>query len=113
MQNTHLIGFQRMDAYGVAKELAVLVHRLKIRDAELRDQAGRASKSAFLQLSERLPNAGVAMRRKYFTCARNSVCEVAAAVDLAIAIDAVDAALGLSVLETAARLCAMIHGLLR
>jgi len=39
--------FQRLDAYKVAKELARRVHLARIRDRELRDQATRASKSAF------------------------------------------------------------------
>ena len=108
-----LMPFQNTDAYGVAKELAVQVHRAKIRDAELRDQATRAAKSAFLQLSEGLPNAGTAMRRKYFVCARNSVCEVSAALDLAIAIESVDPALGLEAKRTAVRLGALLYGLLR
>ena len=34
------MAFQNLDVYVVAKELAVLVHRAKISDAELRDQAG-------------------------------------------------------------------------
>ncbi len=74
--------FQRNDAYKVAKDLAIAVVAAKIRDAELRDQASRSSKSAFLQTAEGLPNDSVPMRRKYFICARNSACETAAALDL-------------------------------
>ena len=107
------LAFQNLDVYSVAKELAVLVHRAKISDAELRDQAGRASKSAFLQLSEGLPNEGVAMRRKYFVCARNSVCEVAAAIDLALAIGAIDAALAWQASALCVRFAAMVTRLLR
>lgn len=105
--------FQNLDVYVVAKELAVLVHRAKIADAELRDQAGRASKSAFLQLSEGLPNEGTAMRRKYFVCARNSACEVAAAVDLALAIGAIDAAVAGEITARCVRFTAMVSRLLR
>ena len=111
MQNAHY--FQKLDVYVVAKELAVQVHRAKLRDAELRDQALRASKSAFLQLSEGLPNYGVAMRRKYFVCAGNSACEVAAALDLAIELDAVDGEVGREAIATAVRLTALLSGLLR
>ena len=113
MQNAQLNHFQKLDVYVVAKELAVQVHRAKIRDAELRDQASRASKSAFLQLAEGLPNYGVAMRRKYFICARNSACEVAAALDLAIELDAIDREAGLEAIGTAVRLSALLGGLLR
>jgi hypothetical protein len=54
--------FQAMDAYLVAKEIAVLVHRAEIRHSELRDQASRAAISTFLQLSEVAP--GKSGRRK-------------------------------------------------
>lgn len=107
------LAFQNLDVYVVAKELAVLVHRAKISDAELRDQANRAAKSAFLQLSEGLPNDGIAMRRKYFTCSRNSVCEVAAAMDLAVAIEAIDAATGREALALCVRLRTMVTRLMR
>jgi len=42
--------FQSLDVYRAARELAAAVHGLDIRDAELRDQATRAAKSAFLNL---------------------------------------------------------------
>jgi hypothetical protein len=75
--------FQRLDIYIAARELAALVHRAGIADAELRDQATRASKSVFLGICEGLPNERPAMRNRYFTqknvshcasslCARNS-----------------------------------------
>jgi four helix bundle protein len=80
--------YQRLDVYLVAKELARRVHRMKINDRELRDQATRAAKSTFLRLSEGLPNEGAAMRRKYFTEARSSLHEVLAAVDLAATVEA-------------------------
>ncbi len=80
--------FQRLDVYVAAKELARRVHLAHIRDAELRDQATRAAKSAFLCLAEGLPNDGPAMRRKYFVEANNSLHETVAAVDLAAAVGA-------------------------
>src|SRR4051812_37292919 len=81
--------FQRLDCYVTAREFVRRVHAAKIRDAELRDQATRAAKSAFLNLCEGLPNEGVAMRRKYFTAALGSVHEVVGAMDLAAAISTV------------------------
>ena len=54
--STLLFPFQRLDVYRSARTLAALVHRAAIRDAELRDQATRAAKSAFLNLSEGLPD---------------------------------------------------------
>ncbi len=77
-----LLPFQRLDVYRAAKHLA------RIRDAELRDQATRAAKSAFLCLAEGLPNDGPAMRRKYFVEANNSLHETVAAVDLAATVGA-------------------------
>ena len=86
---TDFLPFQRLDAYRVAKELAVVVHRSAVRDAELRDQATRAAKSTFLRLSEGLPLDAAGMRRKYFAEAAGSLCETVAAMDLAEAIGAV------------------------
>src|SRR6266446_40186 len=89
MNQQHLFPFQNLDAYRVAREVARRVHEAKIRDRELRDQATRAAKSCFLCLCEGLPNEGAAMRHKYFTEARKSLCEAIGAVDLAAAIGVV------------------------
>ena len=105
--------FQNLDVYRAARELAALVHRLDIRDAELRDQATRAAKSAFLNLCEGLPDDRGAMRRKYFAQADGSLHETAGAVDLAAAIGAVPQARADEVLAVASRVRAMIRGLLR
>ena len=80
--------FQQLDVYVLARELARAVHAAGIGDPELRDQATRAAKSAFLNIAEGLPDTSVAVRRRHFAIARNSLCEVAAAVDLAVAIGA-------------------------
>jgi len=87
-----LLPFQKLDIYRVARELAIAVREANIRHTELRDQAGRASISAILSLSEGLPNDGPGMRRKYFTESNNSLHETMAAVDLAAGIGALDAA---------------------
>jgi four helix bundle protein len=105
--------FQRLDVYQFARQLAALVHRLDIRDAELRDQATRAAKSAFLNLCEGLPDDRAAMRRKYFAQADESLHETAGAVDLAAAIGAVPQHRADEVLAIASRVRAMIRGLLR
>ena len=105
--------FQKLEAYRVARELATRVHAAGIRDAELRDQATRASKSAFLNLCEGLPNRGVGMRRKYFTSAHNSLHEVVSAVDLAQAIGALGAEDAAAVQGLAVRLRGLVWGLLR
>ena len=87
--NNDLLPFQRLDVYTVAKELARGA-RGGDRDAELRDQATRASKSTFLGLCEGLPSDSAGVRRRHFEIANNSLHEVIGAVDLADAIGVVD-----------------------
>ena len=106
-----LIPFQRLHIYIKMKELAVQVHEAKITDSELRDQATRASKSAFLNMSEGLPSRSTSMRHKFFASAEGSVCETAAAVDLAAAIGAVEAPVAAQVQTLAAELKRMLAGL--
>ena len=103
--------FQRLEIYLVAKEIAVLVHRSEIRDSELRDQAMRASKSAFLNLSEGLPGESAPMRRRYFASAAGSVCETAAAVDLAAALGLIDDSVARAVLALCVRMKQMLRAL--
>ena len=88
--------FQKLEVYIQSRELAASVHRAAIGDVELRDQATRAAKSVFLNISESLPDSQLGVRRRHFTIARNSLCEVAAAVDLAVAIGALPGGGGLS-----------------
>ncbi|MEO8796596.1 MAG: four helix bundle protein [Polyangiaceae bacterium] len=103
--------FQKLDVYLAAKSVAVSVQAARITDNELRDQATRAAKSCFLNLSEGLPSRQGGMRRKHFAAALGSVAELSAAFDLAIAIGAVgeDAELAASV----ARLAALVGALLK
>ena len=108
-----LFPFQKMDAYGIAKQLAVAVHEAKVGNTELRDQATRAATSTFLQLSEGLPNDSPGMRKRYFTIARNSLCEVVAAVDLAEAIGALRHEQAAEIAGLALRLRSMLVALLR
>ncbi len=111
--STDRFPFQRLDVYLLARELAAVVHRLDIRDAELRDQATRAAKSAFLNLCEGLPDDRGPMRRKYFAQADGSLHETAGAVDLAAAIGAVARHRADEVLAIASRVRAMLRGLVR
>ena len=103
--------FQKLDAYVVARQVAVLVQRAEIRDNELRDQATRAAKSCFLNLSEGLPSHQPGMRRKFFACARGSLGELVAALDLASALSALDPQPELD--AAIARLAPILCGLLR
>ncbi len=113
MQNDRRFPFQELDVYRAARELATRVHRAAIRDAELRDQATRAAKSAFLNLCEGLPDDRAAMRRKYFMQADGSLHETVGAVDLAAAIGALEQARAEEIVALAARMRGMLRGLLR
>lgn len=104
--------FQRLDAYRVAKELVRRVHEAKITDAELRDQATRAAKRAFLGLCESLPNEGQALRRKYFVEANASLHETLGAVDLAATIGALRDEDALAIQLLGVRLKRMLRALL-
>ena len=84
--------FQRLDIYRVSRELMVLVVAARIRDVEFRDQATRAVKSQFLNISEGLPSGTLAKRRKYFEDAQRSLFECVAAVDGGHGIEAIDSA---------------------
>ena len=102
-----------MDVYQVARSLAALVQAAGIADAELRDQATRAAKSAFLNLCEGLPSDQPGPRRRYFRQADGSVHQVAGAVDLASAIGVLDPAAAREALVLAGRFRALLRGLLR
>jgi four helix bundle protein len=111
--NDHLLPFQRLDIYVAAKELARCVHEAGIRDAELRDQASRASKSTFLGICEGLPSDQSGVRRRHFEIAKNSLHEVIGAIDLADAIGAIDGDKAERILELAVRIKPMIRALPR
>jgi four helix bundle protein len=105
--------FQRLDVYVAARELASVVHLSRIGDAELRDQASRASKSVVLNLAEGLGSESPGVRRRHFAIAAGSVFEVAAAVDLALAVGALAAPAGERALALAGRVKQMLRGLMR
>jgi four helix bundle protein len=111
MANDNRFAFQKMDCYRVAREFAKGVHEAGIADAELRDQATRAAKSAFLGLCEGLPNELPGLRRRYFTQANNSLHEAVGAIDLAAAIGAVGSEVGEELQGLALRLKRMLRAL--
>jgi len=113
MNDDNRLPFQRLDVYRAAKELAKRVHEAGIRDSELRDQATRASKSAFLGLCEGLPSDAAGIRRRHFDIANNSLHEVVGAIDLADAIGALDSEVAREVLALATRLKRMLRALPR
>ena len=111
--NDNLLPFQRLDIYVAAKELARCVHEAGIRDAELRDQATRASKSTFLGICEGLPSDSAGVRRRHFEIANNSLHEVVGAIDVAEAIGAMNASDAHEVLALAVRVKRMLRALPR
>src|SRR5512133_510276 len=113
MPDTHRFPFQNPDASRLSRPLAARVHGACIRDAELRDQAPRAAKSAVLNLCEGLPSDRPAVRLKCFDRADGSLHGAVAAVDLAEAIDAVSAAHSAEIHAEALRLRAVLRGLMR
>ncbi len=84
----NLLRFQHLDIYRAARDLAAVVHAARISDAELRDQASRASKSVFLNVCEGRPSESPGIRRRHFALANGSLHEVVGALDLACAIGA-------------------------
>ena len=112
MENDNRFAMQKLDIYQAARELARRVHFAAIQDPELRDQATRASKSVFLNLSEGLPHDQPGLRRRYFTSANGSVHETVAAVDLALALGAVGADDAAAIQVLALRLKRMLRALL-
>ena len=113
MPDDNRFPFQFLDAYALARSLAARVHSASIRDSELRDQATRAAKSAFLNLAEGLPSNRPAVRLKFFDLADGSLHEAVAAVDLAEAIGAVGSAACAEIHAEALRLRAVLRGLMR
>jgi len=113
MPDDNRFPFQTLDAYRLARSLAGRIHAASIRDSELRDQANRAAKSAFLNLSEGLPSDRPAVRLKFFDQADGSLHEAVAAVDLADAIGAIVAGHSADIHAEALRLRAVLRGLMR
>ncbi|MBI5069540.1 MAG: four helix bundle protein, partial [Deltaproteobacteria bacterium] len=80
-------------------------------DAELCDQLRRASKSAFLNLAEGLPADSAGLRRRAFALSAGSLCEAAAALDLAAATGLADPGEAAALIALAARGKRMLRAL--
>jgi four helix bundle protein len=111
--NDTLLPFQKLDVYCAATQLVQQVQGAQIRDAELRDQATRASKSTFLGLCEGLPSDSAGVRRRHFEIANNSLHEVIGAIDLADALGVIDRDGARDALALAARVKRMLRKLPR
>jgi four helix bundle protein len=113
MSNIEWLPIQELDVYKVAKEFARRVHVARIQDPALRDQATRASKSAFLLLCEGLPHHKAATARRYFLASSASVGETLGAVDLAHTLGVIQAGDASEIQALGVRLSKMLRGLMR
>jgi four helix bundle protein len=103
----------RLVAFSVAKELLIAVVGAKITDAELRDQATRAAKSAALNTAEGAGRISPRDKARCFAIARGECAEAAAAIEIAAAVGATTQAAVDTVNAIAHRLCAMLTRLCR
>ncbi|MHB1847027.1 MAG: four helix bundle protein [Deltaproteobacteria bacterium] len=110
-RQTDRFHFQQLDCHQVAREIAARVHGAKIGDCELRDQAMRAAKSAFLNLAERLPAEQPGTRRRHFAIANGSLHELVAAIDLASVLEAITPSDAREIQALALRLKRMLRAL--
>ncbi len=102
----------KLVAYQVSLEFAA-VRAAAIRDANLRDQAMRAAKSACLNTAEGAGRKSRADKARVFAIARGEACEAVAAVEIAAAAgDAGDEA-ARNAVRVAGRLVALLTGLSR
>ena len=106
----------RLDAYRVALELAVEVRRLVALmprgSGPLADQLSRAALSAALLVAEGANRLGAGEKRSRFSLARGEIGECAAALEIAVAMRLLGSASVAPALERAARLSAMLTGLI-
>ena len=103
----------RLVAFSVAKELLIAVVAANIRDAELKDQATRAAKSAALNTAEGAGRSSPKDKARAFAIARGEAAEAAAAVEIAQALGATTAEAMDAVNAVAHRLCGMLTRLCR
>jgi four helix bundle protein len=85
----------------------------KIRDAEFRDQAVRASKSVFLAIADGLLSPRIKVRKVYFERVRGSLTETVAACDGASALSVIDSASFGGIMVLANRVEAMLIAMTR
>jgi four helix bundle protein len=105
--------FQSLDIYRLSRDLCVLVQDARIKDPELRDQATRAAKSCFLNLSEGLPSDSAGIRRRHFAIANGSLGELSAAIDLAAVLGSIDPTAARQIEASSERFAMMLRKLMR
>src|SRR5437763_14896963 len=84
MTNFSKLPHERLHAYQEARSLLVCVHRAKIADGKLRDQAMRAARSICLNIAEGAGRCSVPDKARAYAIARGETCEVVAALEIAL-----------------------------
>src|SRR5947209_19250659 len=77
--------FEKLHAYQESRKLLDAVRESAISEGRLRDQALRAATGVCLNSSEGAGRAGSADKARVYAIARGENCEVAAALDIALA----------------------------
>ncbi len=113
MNDNPLLPHHKLIAYGVACELLLAVRAANIRDAKLRDEANRSSKSAALNTAEGAGRVSRPDKARAFAIARAECCEAAAAVEIAALCGDASAGSAAEVARLAGRLVALLTGLIR
>src|SRR5580698_4737545 len=103
----------KLVAFEVARELLLAVRACHIRDAKLRDEASRSSKSACLNIAEGAGRVTRADKARAFAIARAETVEAAAAVEIAALCGDCSDAAALGIAKIADRLVALLTGLCR
>jgi four helix bundle protein len=100
-------------AFEVARELLLAVRACHIRDANLRDQASRSSRSAALNTAEGAGRVSRADTARVFGIARAEAVEAAAEVEIALLCGDCAEGPAVEVARVANRLVALLTGLCR
>ena len=113
MQNTRGLPHHKLIVFGVACEMIAEVHRARISDAKLRDEALRVAKGMGWNIAEGAGRVTRADKARAFTIARGECVEAAAAVEIAALLGAVSEESSRRVAAHADRVVAMLTGLIR
>ena len=77
-----------LEVFHVARELLIAVRDANIRDAKLRDEATRATKSTCLNIAEGAARVTRADKARAYTVARGEAAEAGAAIEIAVLLGA-------------------------
>ena len=97
----------------MALQFIVAVREANIRDAKLKDNAGRSAKSAALNIAEAAGRESAGDKKRVFGIARGEVTEALAAVEIAAAAGDAPQELAARCIAIGARLVALLRGLIR